>query len=242
MKKVALILLAITFLVSSRSAVFAKEKTETRSFGVMFGVRQYDGQLPPEIKYKSLGEIEGKGHGGMVVEVLHDALANLTAKAKTMGANAVINIKTGDPTRGEAIIAESFPDVFSEEDFEGFKGPKEYSQEEVFKYDYTTVFEVVEGILKRELYDIVVSDASEGIIETKPIEIPTGKTAWTSADTGGPYPVMKLLINIEDMGSGQTEVAENYIFLKGTVWKESVLEKNNKTFFKEIKDELKKSK
>lgn len=57
---------------------------------------------------------------------------------------------------------------------------------------------------------------------------------------GGPYPILKLVIDVEEIEDGKTQVTENYIFEKGTVWRESTLKKSNDIFFKEIKKLMKK--
>lgn len=113
----------------------------------------------------------------MAVEVIRNAVTNLCAKAKMMNANAVINIELGSVARGEAIIAESFPDQFTEEDFEDFKGPNKFSGSEIFNCDYNTVFNAVVEVLENELYDVVKEEYSNGLIETEPIEVPNGKFA-----------------------------------------------------------------
>ena len=169
--------------------------------------------------------------------MLIDALIKMMAKAKLMGANAVINIQPGQPIKGEAIIAETFPDVYTEEDFKDFKGPKEYSNSKIFSSGYQAVFDAVKEILTNELYDFEVADYSTGVIETKPMEVTSGRFAWFGPERT-PFPVLKLVVSVKDIGSNKTEVSEKYIFLKGTVCSEGVLKKNNSMFFKEIKEKL----
>ena len=232
-----ILILLCTFLLAFSSLAYGKVVKE--SSGVFFGVRQYYGSLPEDVKYTSLGNVEARGWGGMTVEVITNALKATLAKAKELGANAVINIKPGDPTKGEAVYIENFPDTFTEEDFANFSGPKEYENSNTFKYEYMAVFDAVLEILKRELYDVAVADLENGIIETKPIEITNGKAAIFSP-TRGSYPVMKLVITVKKTDENTTEVTEKYICIKGRLYSGNYFKTSNEVFFREIKDALKK--
>ena len=87
------------------------------------GIRVYRGPLPADLQYKSLGEISVEAKGLTALVRLNSGLEDLTAKAKELGANAVINwhIKTkfpfGDEHGGEAVIFDRFPGVVNDKYF-----------------------------------------------------------------------------------------------------------------------------
>ena len=211
------------------------------SSDVLFGVRIYGGKLPAHIKYQSLGVVTAEGWGGMTVERFMNARRAMVAKAKMLGANAVINVKpitswSKIAMQGEAIKAEEFPDKF-EETFD--KPPVSYENSKIFDVDYVKVFAAVKEVLTNELYDLVVVDEDNGIIETKEIEVSSAKFKWTDADLGGPYSKLKIAVKVETLGSNKTKVTEIDTF-SGIPWSEGNMKKNSAVFFKEIAQKLKK--
>jgi len=78
------------------------------------GIKVYIGKPPVEFSYKSLGLISEEGHKNKVEAMVTNLISTLTAKASSIGANAIINwhiIGAGDHLKGEgeAVIFEKEP-------------------------------------------------------------------------------------------------------------------------------------
>ncbi len=239
---VALILFLTGCVASSR---FLDKSTgiSENSSDAIHGVRLYGGKLPSYIAYQSLGEVEGYGKSWEVVKQMFEARENAILKAKALGANALINIKVATVKRrmayrGEAVLAKEFPDKFDESDPEIWS-PVSYENSHVFNFGYESVFEAVEYILRRELYELEVISQEDGIIETKEIEISNDRFKWTSADLGGPYPKFTIRVTIKKIDNNSTRVTETYT-VRGSRKKGSLFNKSSKIFFKEIEEALRK--
>lgn len=219
--------------------VLAGEVIAKKSEHIKYGVRLYSGKLPPDIKYKLLGTVECETKGAytslMMIKQHNLSFENLLYEARKLGANAVINIcykdnKSSLTKIGEAVYVESFPDSFSEENFEKFKGPKEYEKSMTFQYPYETIFIAIEKILTDELYKLQMVDINRGVIETEPIEVSNG----SNFPCQGPYPILKIIVTINSNGQKTTQVTEKYVFLKGRPIDKTYLIESNKRFFKDI--------
>lgn len=81
----------------------------------LHGIKVFQGRPPSHYPYTSVGEVEAKGTGAFALQKLDDGFEKLTLKARTMGANAIIEWRTfgflsfNMNMKGEAVIFEEVP-------------------------------------------------------------------------------------------------------------------------------------
>ncbi|MDD5679730.1 MAG: hypothetical protein PHI59_00590 [Candidatus Omnitrophica bacterium] len=230
MKKTVFIMTIMVL--ASQLPILAQEKIVEQSDHVQYGVRLYRGSLPVGVDYKVIGPVEfeqGRGTHKQGMDML-------LATARLKGANAVLNARNKkDKYIGEAVYINTFPDVYSEEDFKNFKGQKECESSRTFDFPMRDVFNVIKISLDQELEEFSQLDMQKGIIETKPIEVPNG---MTDGLLPGPYPVRKIVITLIPLDANRTEVNTKYEYLKGKPWSRLFLQNSNNKFFDSIQAKL----
>ena len=230
MKKIIIVMVAS--ILAWQPSALAKEKIAEKSDHIQYGVRLYRGSLPIGVDYTIIGPVEFHQGIGSHKQGMDMLLAN----ARLKGANAVINARTKkDKYIGDAVHINTFPDVYIEEDFEKFKGQKEYEKSETLDFPIGSVFNTIAISLEQDLEEFLQLDMEKGIIETKPMEVSNGMTDGLSP---GPYPVRKILINLIPLDKDKTEVTIKYEYLKGRPWSRLFLQNNSNKFFKSIKTKL----
>lgn len=115
MKKIIFLLMILVL-----AAGCASSSKFARIYGTknvnLHDIKVYRSEPPETIRYKSLGTITATGSGAFTLVQFDNALANLTLKAKDMGANGVIKWRTRSGVfsvtmDGEAVIFEEFPET-----------------------------------------------------------------------------------------------------------------------------------
>lgn len=121
MRKIIITVCLVSFICTSLPAVVFAEPRFARIKGraLKFGIPLYQG-IPPEVySYKSLGDVVGEYKAKFLFDsaasTMSNALENLADKAKELGANAVIKIKSSTTGfsftyEGEAVIFDELPD------------------------------------------------------------------------------------------------------------------------------------
>lgn len=212
------------------------------SSDVIYGVRFYEGKLPKDIVYESLGRLEACGIENFSVPPLRDARDEMAQRAKKMGANAIINIRAVEPwgemcLEAQAIKAKNFPDALPQET-DIVRSETVYRNSRIFKAEYASVFAAAKSVLQAALYDIAIGDEKRGVIETKEREIAPDKMRWRAKDLGGPYPVLKIKLILKKISDEKTEIIKIDAF-RGYPWREKVVKQNSGAFFAEITRNLK---